>query len=173
MTNAEQRAEAALALYEVIKVFNQDFKDWEDLYDYRANFRFKYEEKTGRKTLDISDIEPMNLAPITRESINRAEEIVGDALSKVEDPPEAPLAGSQESYKFPELAGVTQTLEDGLKAKVKDAVGSVLMGVVGQNDALLLSALGIDGRAKILDVFIEVCSALKEETYGTSRTRGR
>jgi hypothetical protein len=178
MTNPQEKAEAALSLYEVIKTFNQSFKDWEDIYEYRANFRFKYEEKTGRKTLDISDIEPVNLAPLTRESIQRAEEVVGNALKEVTDPafvppeldPHGPLASRPEVHKFPELARVTETLQTELQTKVKSSIGNVLMGFLGQNDVLLLSALGIDGRAKILDVFIEVCGALKEEKYGTSRT---
>jgi len=54
-------------------------------------------------------------------------------------------------------------MQSNLRTAIKTAVSRLLMESLGQNDALLLSALGIDGKEKILDLFIEECQHLKGE----------
>jgi len=173
MNDSEVKTQAALDLYDIVKAFNESFRDWEDLYNFRANFRFKYEEKDGRKSLDIADLEPLKIAPITQEQLDRAGETIKEALETVEEPQFTPpeLTSSQEEFKYPELANVTQGLQNELRTLVRSNVGHLLMETLKENDVLLLSALGIDGRQKILDVLIEECQSLKEEFNGTSGTR--
>ena len=171
-TEAELKTAAAMDLYDTVKAFNDSFKDWEDLYNYRANFRFKYDEKTGRKSLDIADIEPVNTAPITQAQLDRAEKTVSEALKEVDEPSFTPpeIPAIPEEYKHPELGNVTEALQTELRTRVRSSVGYVLMNILSENDVLLLSALGIDGRQKILDVFMEECQSLKEDFQnGTSR----
>ena len=102
------------------------------------------------------------------DSIDNARSIVGSALEEM-DKEEA----TTQEYKFPELAQVTDELQLNLKERVRTSVVQLITQAVGENDLLLLSALGIDGRGKMLDVFIEECQHLKEEFgngYGTTRT---
>lgn len=161
-----EQTQARADLADIVKSFNENFRDWEDIHEYRANFRFNYDEKSGRKILAIADIEPVNMQPITPESLKVAEETVGEALSHVDEQPV-----EEQVHKFPELGKVSNELQNELKAKARNAVNGLVMGLLGQNDMLLLSALGIDAKEKILDVLIEECKSLKEEPKnGTSRT---
>jgi hypothetical protein len=164
------KAQAALDLYGAVKEFNENFRSWEDLYNYRANFCFKYDEHSGRKSLDIADIEPVNTAAITAAQLQAAGETIQEALEQVEEPSFVPPELQSEPVRYPELTKVTNDLQNELKTKVKNTVSLVLMDILKENDLLLLSALGIDGRQKILDVFIEECQALKEGLNGTSRS---
>ena len=45
---------------ELVRTFNEFFKMWQDQYSYGANFRFKYDPDTGRKSLEIMDIAPID-----------------------------------------------------------------------------------------------------------------
>lgn len=172
------KEQATNDLQDILNAFNDNFRDWEELHNCRANFRFKYEEGSGRKILEISDIEEANFLPISLEQLQGAEETIDEALQNVLnetqgiDTPTFTPPEIANDIKFPELAPVTEALENGLSTKVRAAVSQTLMGLVGENDLLLLSALGIDGRQKILDVFIEECGTLKEEFAYATRTGG-
>jgi hypothetical protein len=193
-----QEAERDLAkadLEDIVKAFNDSFKDWEDFHSFGANFRFVYAEGTGRKSLQVSDLEPTIHcnSPVTQEQLKKAGDTIDAALmaalepdetdevpafpptgdAPIFTPPEIAVADTESTAKFPELSKLTTALEDNLKSKVRAALSHLLMSTVGENDLLLLSALGIDGRQKILDVFSEECRTLKEEfAYATSRSGG-
>ena len=160
MLNIEESL-AATDLNDIVGAFNSSFTDWEDTHKNGANFRFVYNPETGRKYLkvmDIGDVDPT--APMAGDPrIDLAGQTVAEALAEQEPP------------RYPELAPVVDKMQSELKTRVRGLVTNLLIEAISEGDLLLLSALGIDGRVKILDVFSEECQTLKEEfSYGTSRT---
>lgn len=50
-----------------------------------------------------------------------------------------------------------------LEIKARNSLLQVINEVLGVGDLIMLSALNVDGRQKMLDVFIEQCQLLKKE----------
>ena len=166
-------SQAQADLQALVTVFNEEFRSWEDLHGCGANFRFAYDTQ-GRKSLGVSDVNSIRKDTPSLETLQNAGAKVAEALAKIEEEEKEPEAPPPPPVKFPELENVTRKMEEDLRKNARTSILQLLASVVGQNDLLLLAALGIDGRAKILDVFIEECQTLKEEfAHGTSRTRDR
>jgi len=68
----------------------------------------------------------------------------------------------------PPLSSAEQTeiqkeLVELLGAKASLAIQQAILGIVGDSDIIVLSALGLDARQILLDCFIEQCKLIKKE----------
>ena len=173
--------EARNELDQLLQAFNEAFRWWEDKYMYGCNFRFEYGED-GKKRMAVSDLAPMNPITIPKAGDPRLAE-AGDFLEEqlntvlegtttgmiapdISDPSEevaTAVPPCQEAF-----AAAGQAMEDSLRARVRNSLMSVIQDALSEGDLLLLSALGIDGRPKILDVFMEECQILKKELENES-----
>lgn len=61
-------------------------------------------------------------------------------------------------------------LLDHLEVRAKEELLGTITRILGDADILFLSGLGIDGRQKILDVFIKQCRILKKEGFDHGTT---
>lgn len=63
----------------------------------------------------------------------------------------------------PGLKALVEKIDTKLAKEARGAIYDAINRVVAEGDLMVLGALGVDGRQKILDVFIEECQKLKEE----------
>lgn len=61
------------------------------------------------------------------------------------------------------LKTTKEEIRRSLRDKAKMQLTFAVIQILGDGDLVILSALGIDGRQEILDIFIEQCKQLKKE----------
>lgn len=182
--------EAKNELDQLLQTFNSSFREWEDKHMFGSNFRFEY-DKNGRKHLVVSDLAPTDVGKPFVGSVRvreaglvldeQLEAVLKDIADQTVDPfkeskeegsvmipPEisdemARLGAIVPTPEIPELEAISVRLDQELRNRVRSSFMAVMEATLSEGDLLLLSALGVDGRHKILDVFIEECQSLKKE----------